>query len=109
MLKKLKQNPKIHTVLITDGRSLTQRHKINAAGLHAFFDDADIYISEETGHDKTNPDTFLRVMEKYAGAEEFHYIADNPPKDFFHPSRLVSHTHPVYPFALIVHPQAMLR
>lgn len=102
VLKSL-DTPDIRKVLITDGRSLTQRNKIKRAGLEDFFPDSDIYISEETGHDKTDPDTFLRVMEKYAGAEEFHYIGDNPPKDFLQPSRLGWHTHKAHPFPLAVH------
>lgn len=103
VLTKLRNSPDIKTVLITDGRSLTQRNKIKAAGLLEFFDDCDIFISEETGHDKTSPDTFLRVMEKYARASEFHYVGDNPPKDFLHPSRLGWHTHQTHPFPLMVH------
>lgn len=93
----------VRTVLITDGRSVTQRNKIAAAGLYDFFDDTDIYISEETGHDKKSPDNFLRVMSKNAGVSEFHYIGDNPSKDFLHPSRLGWITHLVHPFPLAVH------
>lgn len=89
--------------LITDGRSITQRNKIHAAGLYRFFDESDIYISEETGHDKTDPDNFLAVMEKNAGVREFHYAGDNPPKDFLHPLRLGWHTHLVHPFPLAIH------
>lgn len=108
-LEKLRQDRETRLVLITDGRSLTQRNKIKAAGLDAFFKDSDIYISEETGHDKTHPDTFLKIMEKYAGAEEYHYVGDNPAKDFFHPSRLGWRTHQVHPFPLMIHPQGMPR
>ena len=102
-LTRLKDDADVRTVLITDGRSLTQRNKIAAAGLYTFFEDDDILISEETGFDKTSPDIFLRVMEKYAGADEFHYIGDNPSKDFLHPSRLGWHTHRVHPFPLMIH------
>lgn len=102
ILRNLKSDG-IKTVLITDGRSLTQRNKIKAAGLEEFFEDEDIYISGEIGHDKNDPDTFLHVMEKYAGADEFHYVGDNPPKDFLHPSRLGWMTHQVHPFPLAVH------
>lgn len=90
-------------VLITDGRSVTQRNKIEAARLQRFFEDDDILISGETGFDKTQPDNFLYVMEKYAGAEEFHYIGDNPQKDFLHPSRLGWKVHLAHPFPLAVH------
>ncbi len=94
----------IPMALITDGRSITQRNKIQAAGLDKYFDNSDILISEETGHDKFDPDNFLYVMKKYAGAKEFHYVGDNPPKDFLHPSRLGWHTHLVHPFPLAIHP-----
>lgn len=108
-LRKLKSDPDVRTVLITDGRSLTQRNKILASGLQEFFHDSDIYISEETGHDKTSPDTFLQIMERYAGANEFHYVGDNPSKDFLHPSRLGWHTHQTHPFPLMIHHQGMPR
>ncbi|MDE6741159.1 MAG: HAD family hydrolase [Muribaculaceae bacterium] len=110
LLAKLKRNNEVRTVLITDGRSFTQRNKIKAAGLYAYFAYSDIYISEETGHDKTDSDTFLRIMEKYAGATEFHYVGDNPSKDFLHPSRLGWITHQTNPFPLMIHhPQGMPR
>lgn len=102
-LLRLHHDSDVKTVLITDGRSVTQRNKISAAALDKYFEADDIYISEETGNDKTEPDTFLRVMEKYAGACEFHYVGDNPPKDFLHPSRLGWQTHRVHPFPLMVH------
>lgn len=93
----------ILTAIITDGRSITQRNKIKTSGLYSYFDENDILISEETGHDKFHPDNFLHVMKKYAGANEFHYVGDNPPKDFLYPSRLGWHTHLVHPFPLAVH------
>lgn len=103
ILEMLKADSKKRLVLITDGRSVTQRNKINSAHLYKYFDDSDIFISEETGCDKTNPDTFLRVMKKYAGADEFHYVGDNPIKDFLHPSRLGWQTHRIHPFPLMIH------
>ncbi|MDE6290889.1 MAG: HAD family hydrolase [Muribaculaceae bacterium] len=108
-LQDLKHNPEISLVLITDGRSITQRNKLKAAGLEDYFDDSCIYISEETGHDKSAPDTFLQVMEKYAGATEFHYTGDNPQKDFLHPSRLGWQTHQVRPFPVMIHHQGIPR
>lgn len=102
ILQDLKQRG-ISLALITDGRSLTQRNKIMAAGLYSFFDNSDIYISEEVGHDKFDPDSFLSVMKKHAGAKEFHYVGDNPPKDFLHPSKLGWQTHLAHPFPLAVH------
>lgn len=102
VLKHLKQKG-LKTALITDGRSKTQRNKIDAAGLYSFFDNSDILISEETGHDKYEPDNFLYIMRKYKGAKEFHYVGDNPKKDFLHPSKLGWHTHLVNHFPLSVH------
>lgn len=102
-LTRLRNEEGVKTVLITDGRSLTQRNKIAAAGLDQFFDDEDILISEETGYDKTSPDIFVHVMEKYAGANEFHYVGDNPAKDFLHPTKLGWHIHSVHPFPLMIH------
>ncbi|MDE7420319.1 MAG: HAD hydrolase-like protein [Muribaculaceae bacterium] len=102
ILNDLKQKD-IPLALITDGRSLTQRNKIQAAGLYSFFDNSDILISEETGHDKFDPDNFLFIMKKYAGAKEFHYVGDNPRKDFLHPSRLGWKTHLAHPFPLAIH------
>lgn len=89
--------------LITDGRSLTQRNKIEAAGLARYFDPDDILISEETGHDKKDPDNFLFLMRKYAGTGHFVYVADNPSKDFIHPSRLGWETRLAPPFPLAIH------
>ncbi|MDE7350969.1 MAG: HAD family hydrolase [Muribaculaceae bacterium] len=103
LLEDLKSNPDIRTVLITDGRSLTQRNKIKAARLNKYFDNDDIFISEETGMDKTKPDIFIRVMEKYAGVSEFHYIGDNPAKDLIHPSKIGWKTHLVHRFPLMIH------
>ena len=102
MLNDLRQSG-VCTALITDGRSLTQRNKIIAAGLYSFFDNSDIYISEEVGHDKFDPDSFLDVMKKHAEAKEFHYVGDNPPKDFIHPLKLGWITHMAEPFPLAVH------
>lgn len=89
--------------LISDGRSLTQRNKIEAAGLYDFFGNRDIIISEESGHDKTDPDNFVQIMEKNPGIDTFHYVADNPVKDFTHPVRLGWHVHLAKPFPLMIH------
>lgn len=93
----------LRLALVTDGRSTTQRNKIDAAELYRFFDKDDIYISAETGHDKNDPDSFLAIMRKYAGAEEYHYVGDNPDKDVWQPARLGWHTHLVHSFPLAVH------
>lgn len=78
-----------HSVLgiITDGRSMTQRHKVDALGLSAYIDEHDILISEETGYEKPSDKPFRWFMEYYP-SRTYYYIGDNPAKDFEAPNRL---------------------
>lgn len=78
-----------HSVLgiITDGRSMTQRHKVDALGLSAYIDEHDILISEETGYEKPSDKPFRWFMEHYP-SRTYYYIGDNPAKDFEAPKRL---------------------
>lgn len=78
----------IRMALITDGRSLTQRNKIEALDLLPYFAPEDIFISGETGADKTRPDNFKALMRRYPEASRFIYAGDNPAKDFLWPNRL---------------------
>lgn len=71
--------------LITDGRSVTQRLKIEALGLTGFFDD--VFISEEIGKGKPDPLAFLTAQER-GGSGSWVYVADNPAKDFQAPRGL---------------------
>lgn len=73
--------------LITDGRSITQRNKIEALGLHAFFQEEHIIISEEFGSAKPSERNFSYFMELYSDAR-FAYIGDNLKKDFITPNKL---------------------
>lgn len=76
-----------HTLgLITDGRSVTQRHKIEALGLDRFIDADMIFVSEETGEEKISGSSVRRVMELRPG-ERYMYVGDNPVKDFTAPAR----------------------
>lgn len=70
--------------LVTDGRSLTQRLKIEALGLSGMFDD--IFISEELGRSKPDPLAFLTIQRGAPGP--LVYVADNPAKDFTAPHGL---------------------
>lgn len=72
--------------LITDGRSVTQRRKIEALGLDKFISEDNIYISEERGADKTSPDSFRAIVRSYPEAKCFIYVGDNPRKDFIMPN-----------------------
>lgn len=73
--------------LITDGRSLTQRLKLEALGLLPLFDD--ILISEASDSAKPDERRFVLLQEKYGStADCFIYIGDNLSKDFVAPNRL---------------------
>ncbi|TDQ31158.1 putative hydrolase of the HAD superfamily [Zeaxanthinibacter enoshimensis] len=71
--------------ILTDGRSLTQRNKIEALGITEFF--KQIIISEEIGTEKPNRRNF-DVFETNEGFNKYYYIADNFKKDFLSPNQL---------------------
>lgn len=73
--------------LITDGRSLTQRNKIEALGLDKYIETSLILISEETGFCKPSLESIQYVMKLYPGAS-YVYVGDNPQKDFYGPNQL---------------------
>lgn len=87
-LLRLLQISRIVIGIITDGRSNSQRRKIEALGLEEFVAPSNILISEETGFDKTSMEPFGYFVRKYPEASRFLYIADNPAKDFFQPNLL---------------------
>lgn len=70
--------------VITDGRSVTQRNKIESLGLFSFFKD-NIIISEECGFEKPNHINYSFFENKYPGYKYF-YIGDNIRKDFVYPN-----------------------
>lgn len=65
--------------ILTDGRSLTQRRKIEALGLNGM---SGIYISEERGVGKPALKAYTQIVDDHPDARGFCYIADNPAKDF---------------------------
>ena len=65
--------------LLTDGRSVTQRNKIEKLGINPYFDF--ILISEETGYDKYHEHNFKLIADKFP-EHGILYIADNVRKDF---------------------------
>ena len=73
--------------LLTDGRSVTQRNKIEALGLARWFSPDDILISEEFGHSKPSMECYQYFINRYPDAE-FVVIGDNPAKDFITPNKL---------------------
>ena len=74
--------------LVTDGRSLTQRHKIEALGLARFMRLDLMLISEEIGAEKLSGEAFRIIMERTGGNGPYVYVGDNPEKDFVAPNRL---------------------
>lgn len=73
--------------IITDGRSLTQRNKIEALGLCAYIPEKNISISEETGFSKPSSEPFASFMQAYPDSD-YYYIGDNPSKDFVAPNQM---------------------
>lgn len=71
--------------LITDGRGITQRLKIQALGLQNIFDD--VFISEELGASKPHPLAFVQIQRRHPKGPWI-YLADNPQKDFLAPRAL---------------------
>ena len=76
--------------VITDGRSVQQRNKIEALGLSDYFDD--IIISEEFGSEKPNVANYTYFENQYGDAMDYIYVGDNTQKDFLAPNALGWHT-----------------
>ena len=74
--------------LATDGRSVTQRNKIEALGLEHFLRPDLIMISEEVGSGKISGEAFNRIATETKGESRYIYIGDNPEKDFIAPNGL---------------------
>lgn len=87
MLRNL-QDRGIPVGLITDGRSLTQRNKINALALSDLIPDNMILISEEFGSGKETDAIFRHADGLFPADTKIIYVGDNPAKDFFFPKQL---------------------
>jgi len=73
--------------LVTDGRSVTQRNKIEALGLSEWMQASDMLISGESGFEKPSEVPFRFFMQTYPSCT-YYYIGDNPQKDFIAPNHL---------------------
>lgn len=82
LIRELKSK-KVQIAIITDGRSLTQRIKINKLKL----DSIPLFISEEYESSKPDPLRYKIIMKKWPG-KKYVYIGDNPSKDFHSPMEL---------------------
>ena len=74
--------------LITDGRSIQQRNKIEVLGLNKWIDEKDIVISEEFGSEKPALANYEYFMNRYPECHDFTYVGDNLKKDFIAPNTL---------------------
>ena len=82
-LLKILAEKQINVVLLTDGRSISQRLKLHAVGL----DQLPCFISEEWGSSK--PDLFrFQAIASHWPQYRYVYIGDNPSKDFQAPLTL---------------------
>lgn len=73
--------------IITDGRSQTQRNKIQTLGLSRWITADNIIISEEFGSSKPDTRNYQYFMSKYP-AMTYTYVGDNVTKDFIAPNSL---------------------
>ena len=88
-LFKILNREKIKYSIITDGRSISQRNKLNALSLSDRV--STIVISQETGHEKPHKYNFDIIQKKYSNST-FIYVGDNTTKDFIAPNKLGWHT-----------------
>lgn len=70
--------------ILTDGRSASQRLKLEALGLLSI----PAFISEEWNSEKTDKKRFIEIMDRYSKCSNFCYIGDNLAKDFIIPNTL---------------------
>jgi putative hydrolase of the HAD superfamily len=87
-------------VILTDGRSVTQRLKLKALELSHLR----AYISEECGSVKPDAARFHKIMSDLP-AGSYVYVADNPAKDFLAPNALHWRTIGVRGNTRNIHPQ----
>lgn len=71
--------------IITDGRAISQKAKIESLGISKFIDK--IIISDEIGSEKPNVANFKAIEASLSG-NTYYYIADNLSKDFIAPNNL---------------------
>lgn len=92
--------------LITDGRSVTQRNKIEGLGLNRWIDNSNIVISEEFGSEKPSANNYRYFENKYP-QNKFVYVGDNIKKDFVTPNILKWNTICLLDNGQNVHKQSM--
>lgn len=95
-----------HTIaIVTDGRSNTQRNKINSLGLDRYVAADKILISQEIGGDKLSGIPF-KMLDRLEPSSKC-YVGDNPAKDFFWPNKLGWTTIMLLDSGKNIHPQIL--
>lgn len=79
--------------IVSDGREITQKQKVEALGLSRWIELEAVFINEDKKHFKPDHLSFDRFMmfcfEKHQNEDlEFYYIGDNTGKDFLAPNQL---------------------
>lgn len=74
--------------ILTDGRSITQRNKIESLGLNRYVPERNIVISEEFGSEKPCEANYAYFESIHPEIEKIMYVGDNPQKDFIAPNHL---------------------
>lgn len=92
VLNKLKEMD-VALGIITDGREITQKQKVEALGLTEWIEEDNVFINENPSYFKPNHWSFDRLMlhyyELYPNNDlTFYYVGDNPDKDFIAPNEL---------------------
>lgn len=88
-------------IILTDGRSVTQRKKLQILGLG----DLHVYISEEYHSEKPDPSRYKVIMLDFP-AFQYVYVGDNPKKDFISPNALGWKTVGIRGGLKNIHPQS---
>ena len=84
LLLDLLESKGINIVIMTDGRSVTQRLKLVALGLDKY----PFFISDEYGGLKKPDLTRFKLVEERFPARKYIYVGDNIEKDFIAPNEL---------------------
>ena len=92
--------------IISDGRMLQQKNKIETLGLEKYMDPSNIIINDRSEFFKPDMRSYRRFMEKYGADCHYWYIADNPTKDFKAPNALGWTTICLWDDGRNVHPQS---
>jgi len=73
--------------IITDGRVISQKNKIESLGLRKYISEENCIISESFGYGKPSIEGYSFFFNKW-GTAKYYYVGDNISKDFIAPNQL---------------------